>query len=560
MTHTIVDNTTIAFDMEDVSDGISGTWTAFGSASALGQNEDIFKVGLASIDAKLDGGVSGAQGGMQITRTAAIDFDDGGTDRGMVAVWVLQNGIVGANGIRLRVGSADTAYKNYVMASLDGSTGIQYNGGWVRMVVDINQAPLEEIGSPDMANADYFAVEFDSDTDIMGNIPTIWVDQMDILTAADIAAGTPAFEVIGTTVTAGSALDEVAGLATVQDLGAIVKASNGSFDLNMPVKFGDVVASSSSTITSTNEYMFIPAHQFAAGFCTIEFDGGTGTNTATWGAESGSGDNTLGATGGAIRGVNDGTNGNFKILCDASDATTILAGVIIDGADSISLSQTNVKLVSCTMVNCGSISLDVGSGATLRDSVVTDSIAASGTGAIILVGNPAATADFRDMLIQNCVHGIENEVNGAITWDLRNIVTANNTADIRFNHTSALLTVNVLEGSSTFSTSDGGGGGTISVVASNPITITVKDVTDNSVIESAEVLVEESDGTLIVSGSTNASGVFADTTGFTGAMVFKIRKGTVTPFYIAVRRTGTVVAETGFVTEVLMTPDTNNSN
>lgn len=543
MTLTITDNTTVAFDMEAVSDN-GGTWTALGSASALGLNDDIFKVGAGSIDAKLDGGAGGAQGGMQITRGTAFDFDDAGTDRGMVAVWVFHTGTIGANGIRLRVGSDASNFRNYTMATVDGAIGIQYPGGFVRLVVDINKTATSTTGSPTMSACDYFAVEFDTDTDIMGNIPTIWIDQMNVLDAAQIAAGTKAFEVRGTTAVAGAAIDEISMLSNMVDLGGIVKASNGSYDLNMPVKFGDTTAATTSTITSTNEYLFIPAHHFGNGFCEIEFDGGTGTNTATWGAESGSGDNTLGATGGAIRGIQDGTNGNFKIVCDASDATTILAGVIIDGADSVSLSQTNVKCVSCTFVNCGSISLDVGAGATLRDSTVTDSIAASGTGAVILVGNPAATADFRDMLIQNCVHGIENEVNGPITWDLRNIVTANNTADIRFNHASGLLTVNVLEGSTSFTTSDGSAGGTISVVSSVPIFVHVVEADFVTDVVGARVGIHKvSDNAEVVNLVTDANGEINTTTGETTPLnvIVKVRDEQ----FEFKRQPATIVSNTG---------------
>jgi len=518
----------------------------------------------------------------------------------MVAVWCLTTSVVGAEGIRLFVGSDASNFHEWEMASLTGDVGIQYNGGWVRMVVDLNTPPDATTGSPDMANADYFALEFDVDTDIMGNIKTVWIDQMDILTAADIVADTVAIEVIGTTATTGEAITEIAALATVLDLGGIVKSANGSFDLNLPIKFGDVT-STDSTFTSTNEYCFIPKHRFEPEFLIVEFDGGTGTDAATWGSESGSGDNTLGATGGAFIG-----DDNFRLLFDASDITTIFAGVVIDGASSISLSQTNVRLVSCTIVNCGQIALDVGAGATLRDSVVTDSIEtlsshtgssdldfndnggsddtivrpsgdfiadgfeigdviivsgtssndglmtliaplttttltvitgtivdeqntsgkveSKGSGAIKLVGNPAGTADFRDMLIQNCVHGIENDVNGAITWDLRNVVTANNTQDIRFNHASGLLTVNVLEGSSTFTTSDGLLGGTISIVASNPIDIKVVEgdfTTDNP---GARVGVHRADNNAeLLNLVTDANGEVSGTTTFAGAVIVKVR-------------------------------------
>ncbi len=555
MTLSILDNTTTPLTMNSTSED-GGTWAAVGSASALSLDTDVFKVSTGAINAKLDGGTSGAKGGMSITTITQYDFDDAGTRKGMVAIWVLTSSqlrdTVTTGGITIRLGNDVSNYLEWQLATGDGSAGIVYKGGFTRLVLDLTQAPDTTVGSPAFGTIDYFEINFDVSTDIMGNIKTIWIDQMDILTAADIVAGTRAFEVRGTTVTAGSALSELAALTSVTDLGAIVESANGSFDLNMPVKMGDTTAATNSTITSTNEYLFIPNHRFGNGFCTIEFDGGTGTNTATWGAESGSGDDTLGATGGAIRGIQDGINGNFKILCDASDATTVLAGVVIDGADSISLSQTNVKCVSCTFVNCGSISLDVGAGATLRDSTVTDSIATSGTGAIILVGNPAATADFRDMLIQNCIHGIENEVNGPITWDLRNIQTANNTADIRFNHASGLLTVNVLEGSDTFTTSDGSAGGTISVVASNPITITVVESDFVTVNPGARVGVHKvSDNSELLNAITNGSGVASGTTSFAGAVIVKVRDEA----FDFKRQPATIVAGTGLVLTIAAEDD-----
>lgn len=548
MALSILDNTTVAFNCDSTSDN-GGTWTALGSAASLAANGDILKVGTGSIGAKLDGGATGAQGGMQITRGTAIDFDDAGTDRGMVAVWCFHTGVIGANGIRLRLGSDASNYKEWIMSTVDGSTGTKYQGGFQRMVVDVNSTPNSTVLTPDMANIDYFAIEFDTDTDIMGNIPTIFIDQIDVLTAANIAAGTRAIEVRGTTTSAGTALSELAALTTVTDLGAIIKSGNSSYDINMPIKFGDTTTS--SDITSTNEYGFIPSHNFADGFCVLEFDGGTGTNTSTWGAESGTGDNTLGATGGSFVA---GSNGNFTINCSHADSTNIFAGVIIDGANSVTCTSTNTKFVSCTLVNSGSLTLD--NGGEFRDSTITDSTTISGVGAVILASSPV-TPEFRDNLIQNCIHGIENEVNGPITWDLRNISFSNNTADIRFNHASGLLTVNVLEGSDSPSTSDGGAGGTISVVASQPITITVKDNDDLSVIQGVQVYVEQPDGTLIVSGSTNASGVFSDTTSFSGAMVYKLRKSTLPiPRYFAIRRTGTIASGTGFSTEVLMVKDT----
>ena len=145
----------------------------------------------------------------------------------------------------------------------------------------------------------------------------------------------------------------------------------------------------------------------------------------------------------------------------------------------------------------------------MREGTISASSSVSPRGAIELLQNPV-TPDFRDMSIINNVYGIEWDTDGTNTLDLRGVTFAGNTADIRFNHDTGLLTVNVLENSDTPSTSDGGEGGTITVISSNPITITVLDVSDLSAIVSAEVIVEQTDGTLIVSGTTNGSGVFSD--------------------------------------------------
>ena len=556
MTLSILNNTTIAFDMEATSDH-GGTWAAVGSASAVALDGDVFKVGTGAINAKLDGGASGAKGGMAITTTTQHDFDDAGTRRGMVAFWALTTSVLRdtatTGGITLRVGSDVSNYFEWQVATGDGSAGLTYAGGWVRMVVDLNVAPDTIVGTPVMSAADYFEINFDVSTDIMGNIKTIWIDQMDILTAADIVAGTKAFEVRGTTVTAGSALSELAALATVTDLGAIVQSSNGSFDLNMPVKFGDTTAATTSTITSTNEYLFIPPHRFGSGFCVIEFDGGTGTNTATWGAESGTGDNTLGATGGAIRGIQDGTNGNFAIVMDATDSTNVFAGVIIDGANNVSLTGTNSKWVSCTLVNSGSLTLD--SGGEFRDGTISDSIAASGVGAVIFAGQPT-DPEFRDNLVQNCIHGLENEVNGPISWDLRNIKFANNTADIRFNHASGLLTVNVLEGGDTPTTSDGGAGGTITVVAAVTLTITVKSASTGGTIEGVTIFIDEDPVSIpptISQGTTNSSGVFSDS--FSGATPQNVTVRARLRGLIPVTVLSTIVSNTGLNVPITMTED-----
>ena len=479
MTHSIIDNTRQLFAVEAIMEE-GGTWAIIGDSSQIGLDDDVLKVGVESIGARMS---ANRTGGFQITRVPAINFDNAGSPRGMIALWVQTFSVLRTTatpGITIRVGSSATDYHEYTVATLDGSSGKIYPGGWERMVVDLSFTPINIVGTPDFANADYFALQFSISTGVGGSTKNLYMDEWRYLDSADIGNGLRAFEIIGTPVTPGKSIEELEALSTVQDLGAITKQA-GVFYLNMPVKIGDVTATN-STFDSRNELLIIPRQLFTQGFCVIEFVGGAGTDIASWGVESGAPPDSVGSAGGTIK---DDRGGAVTILCNNTNITVEFSGLNIDGVDTISWTQTNAKMISTTISNSNSVTLD--NGAEIRDGIVTNSTAISGDGAVILASNPT-DPEFRDMIIQNCIHAIENENNGPFTIDLRNISFINNSgSDIRHNGTGE-LTVNVLEGD--IPSTSVGAGGTVLVINVNlqQILVSSPDLTG------VRVLVTESQG------------------------------------------------------------------
>jgi len=206
------------------------------------------------------------------------------------------------------------------------------------------------------------------------------------------------------------------------------------------------------------------------------------------GSEVGTAPDSIGVQGGSIIAA---TN-NFDLV--ASDAAILRCdffGVTIDGANSINWGNAVNRMVSPLIQNSGLVTL--AAGAEIRDGVIASSTSIAGIGAILINTNPV-TPEFRDMSLINNIHAIESETVGPTTLDLRNIQFSGNTADIRFNHASGLLTVNVLEGGNTPTTSDGAAGGTIIIIAGT-VTTTIK-VTDNNGVnlQNARVLARAATG------------------------------------------------------------------
>ncbi len=126
--------------------------------------------------------------------------------------------------------------------------------------------------------------------------------------------------------------------------------------------------------------------------------------------------------------------------------------------------------------------------------------------------------------------------------------------------------VNIASGSMTISITGGGStpsirtaGATVTVQNAVTVKVTVRDVNTNSVIENARVLVEKvSDGTDILTGLTNSSGIASTTWAYPGdtAVTGKVRRASAT--YGTLYKTSPIsatITSSGLDITVLLIPD-----
>ena len=524
MAVTIVSNLT-NLDECDVTDD----WALTQGAGGLEANDEFERTGTACIGAK----VSNEEAGVELT------FPGGSRDMSgeHLYFWLQATLALDPAGTGMRVLLSDgTNVNEYEVA--DATT---YLGGWQRFCLECDATPTVD-NSANIAAITIVGFEMDTATAVTGNISSFFVDKVDVQPSAEAYA----IEVSGGTTGARGTWQEIVD-AAINDAIGIVERRNGIIVLNGPIEFG-ITTAADTYFEDANEVCVFQNHFVEDAFYALNFVGNSGqVNSFVLGEEVGSGDDSRGTGGGLI------TSAGPTFLIEAEDANIIVDfwGVTIDGAGITTWQQTNAQAVSCTWTNSDSIIHD--NNAEMREGTISASIAVSGVGAVEFLQNPV-TPDFRDMSIINCIHAIEWSVNGANDLDLRGIKFAGNTADVRFNHTTGLLTVNVLELSDTPSTSDGGGGGTITVIASNPVTITVVEGDFVTVVEGARVGVHKvSDNSEVFNGLTNASGIASGTTSFAGDVIVKVREE-VLDFK---RQPAEVVAGTGLIQTISAEDDPN---
>lgn len=295
-------------------------WAATGSAASLTLNGDIFKVGSNALSCRLDGGGGNdATGGIELT-ISSTDFSNN-----VFYFWAQTTSVLfSTGGIRFRLGDG-TNFSTWFVA--DVST---YPGGFQRYVVDVNETPdLDNGGTPVTITAvTTIRVEFRVTTDIMGNIPTIWVDQID----RQPSGTTHAISVSGGLTGDRGTWQEINDDTTNVDLG-IVRKVGGVFQVNGPIEFGTTTASD-TFFEDTDSIVVFQDQVVPNNFYDIQVVGGSGNNVFILGAVTGSGSSAI------------GSNGN--IITSAGPTWTLTAN------------ETDIdefKLYGCTLANMGLVSI-----------------------------------------------------------------------------------------------------------------------------------------------------------------------------------------------------------
>lgn len=338
--------------------------------------------------------------------------------------------------------------------------------------------------------------------------------------------------------------------------GHVFKDVNGSIELTGKIVFGDASGALNTIIRDTNKVMIWADNAVSTSQYKISVVEDSGNTEVSFGSEVGTGDDSKGVGGGTMTRNEDTFTFEYSLVANDSGVVFNWFGGVIDGCNGgLDLSVTGVQFVSCTVSNSGQIVLS--NGAEMREGFITDSIEPSGVGAILINVNPV-DPEFRDMGLINNFHAIEWETAGDNDLDLRNISFAGNVADVRFNHDSGLLTLNVLEFGDTPTTSDGGAGGTVAIVNAKDLDVHCERKDDNSDIENVRVLIRRvSDGSTISTGLTDVNGDFNDTFDFVSdvSVEIEVRKSTLPiPRYFTEFQSGTITTN-GLITNFLMRED-----
>lgn len=264
-------------------------------------------------------------------------------------------------GIRVRFCGATVT--DWFEVYIEGSN--TYSGGFRMAVVDIDEAHTNADGTngtkPATSAIRYVGVVFDMASMISGNIDNCFVDAMWRLPSA-----TPGIRVEGqNTGSVDWTWQDIVDAADVGDTtkawGTIRRLENGTISLNTPVRFG-----ANDTVThgfsDTNETIGFEASEGVTGtlipddFYGIDILGNSGgTTNFELGIKTGTGNDALGAQGGAIQTAGP----RFFIDADDPNVDSVnFYGATLSGGAGLQLDDPAVEMISCILLDCTSARVD----------------------------------------------------------------------------------------------------------------------------------------------------------------------------------------------------------
>jgi hypothetical protein len=390
--------------------------------------------------------------------------------------------------------------------------------------------------------------------------------------------GAAALTVTGTNTTTGEGWSEV---KTGDDTGVfgILKQQKGSYILKGPVEFGDSVGTASLNFTD-NEATSIVFDDFPVGnvhYNVTIVGNATGTTDFQLGDVVGTGDDRQGVLGSQISTL--GPLWEWDSFTDIADLDTVeLYGCQFSGAGAgIGVDDnTKTELISCTLTNCGALDLGTtNNGAEVLNCFIIDPDGATNNYGMnfpqtpsvgelthnaknvnfITSGTPATqymlafpyAGDYDISLVGFKFFG--SYTSGTL-W--HGINTGLN-ADVTINASGQSDPVQA-EFSST-------NGGTVTVVNTVTLQVTVQDSADSSLLEDVLVSIRNASTNALVSqGRTNASGVYSDGSYNYGgdlAVNIETRKSSPGDTRYFPKKDGATIVNTGLLVTAQLTEDTN---
>jgi hypothetical protein len=521
LANSITDNRTILADAENITDGISGSWT--GSTSPV-QDTDVKIQGSASIAEQM----TNSERTILWNAGTTLDLTDN-----TIYIWA-NCGVVGlllskaSGGFKVRFTGPTTT--NYWDAYVGGNDNWPnaVAGGWVQFVIDLTSARATAVtngwtGGTPPANSAIQHIGVAVTTSAMTKVSdNTWVDSI-----WRLPPNTPGILVQGRN--GGTTPWTFADMYTQlgQGSGAFRPGPGGAWVINTPLQFG-VNDTTTHAFSDTNQLVLWDNQEYAAtDLYKISALGNAGGNTSvTLGVKSGTGDAATGAQGVVFRAAATGVR--FAVDFDDANLNSIgLYGCTFQHAGDMQFDSTAVEVISSQIIDCTSARID--NSLQLRNAII-DANTADGVAFM-------TTDDISD--IKFCTfefsdgHAIEVVSGGPSTQTSKGNKfsgygsTGTNDAAV-YNNTAGALTINVTD------LGDGptyrnGTSASTTVNSAVTVTITVVDQA-NSPVNLAQVGVyRTSDDFEVMNQDTNASGVASTSYNFS----------TDTPVYIRVRKSST---------------------
>lgn len=418
-----------------------------------------------------------------------------------------------SGGVRVRFcGATVTDWFEVYIAGND-----TYSGGFEMAVIDIETARANAVAgtnggtngtTPLTSAVRYVGIVFDVTGMISGNVDNCFIDAM-----WRLPASTAGIRVEGQNTGAVDwTWDDIVDAGDVGDptkAWGTIRKENGIIFINAPIQFGanDGVThgfSDTDTIVAWEDQLV------ASNFYGLNIIGGSGAQSFQLGNKSGTGDDAVGTQGGTITAAAAGQRWYLNANDANVDACNLYGCTFIHGAD-FQLGDPQVSVISCTFLDCTSATVS-NAGDFLRCSII-DANTADGVAFI-------TTDDLSDIVFCSFIfsdgHAIElttprvaSQTSKGNKFTGYGAIGTNDAAI--YNNTAGAVTVSVTELGDTPTYRNGT---SASTTVNNTVTLTITCRNQAGLAaEGVRVRIEtQVGGTLISEGTTNASGIYQDTT------------------------------------------------
>lgn len=341
-----------------------------------------------------------------------------------------------------------------------------YDGGWVNYVVD-----CALFTTLTLANVTRWGIRIQH-TGTAKNLDNTWVDYIRYLDGYYFTGGTSGDEV---TLSLIAARDVDDGAGTLRGYG-VVRVIDGVYYATGKITIGN--SSTTTYFLMDSEVLVFADNDVATNFYEIKADGTVANITI---ADS------------VIRAATSASNTRFVFdMSNTSVTVSITASVFLYGAAiTFASGQT---ITGNTFNDCGQITHG---GADMTGCIVKNYEGSTGTAALVYNVNADPDGEMDDMTFEKgtaTTHAIELGSNTPSSITLRGWTTSGYNASngqndsTIYNNSGKSITINVIGGSGNFSYRNGSGASTSIVVDPITITITVKDINTQAVLQNARVL------------------------------------------------------------------------